>query len=95
MIDAKGLLNWNDSKARIGTWKEAVSSAQRARKKMYWNRTGCVARNGEGTAAPKFVVVPFVMIALLLALAPAIDAEDESSWDEFEGVAFSMRAHVK
>jgi hypothetical protein len=78
----------------MGMWKEAVSRAQRARKKMYWKRTGCAARKGEGTASLGSVVVLFVRRALLLVIPPVMD-ENESREDGFEGVAFSIRAHVR
>jgi hypothetical protein len=32
----------------MGMWKEAVSIAQRARKKRYWRRMGCEERRFDG-----------------------------------------------
>jgi hypothetical protein len=64
----------------MGMWKEAVSRAQRARKNMYWKRTGCAARKGEGTASLRSVVVLFVRRELLLVMPPVRDG-DESRED--------------
>jgi hypothetical protein len=75
-------------------WNEAVSRAHRARKKMYCSNIGCEARKLEGSASPRSVVVPFVAETLVLALLVA-EVESDSDVDGIDGVAFSIRAHVK
>ena len=81
-------------RARIGRWKEAVSIAQRARKKRYWRRMGWEASALEGLSglllfdgAPGWVVV--------LVRPEGKGGGGVSGRAGDEGVAFSMRAQVR
>jgi len=83
-------------RARIGRWKEAVSIAQRARKKRYWRRMGWVERRFVG----RVDVVEFDgMVVFVLAVAVRLDGKGgggvRGRAGEDEGVAFSMRAQVR
>jgi len=82
-----------DSRTRIGRWKDAVSRVQSARKKKYWRRMGCVARK---LGSPWLPRVAFRLAVLLLVEAlPKLVGKGESGSDGDDGVAFSMRAHVR
>lgn len=84
-------------RARIGRWKEAVSIAQRARKKRYCRRMGWVERRFVG----RVEVVGFEddKVALLALVVVRLDGKGgggvRGRAGEDEGVAFSMRAQVR
>ena len=82
-------------RARIGRWKEAVSIAQRARKKRYCRRMGWVERRFEGRIDP----VGDDRVVLLFVVAVRLDEKGgggaRGSAGDDEGVAFSMRAQVR
>lgn len=69
-------------------WKDAVSIAQRARKKMYCSKMGWEARRFDGLSVPVDGAVAFV----------GLDGNGGGGVNGRagdDGVAFSMRAHVR
>ena len=79
------------SSVRMGRWKEAVSIAQRARKKRYWRRMGWDARAFEGLSV--LFDAPACAVALVRPEVNGGGGVNGRAGDE--GVAFSMRAHVR
>jgi len=75
----------------MGMWKEAVSMAQRARKKRYWRRMGWEARVLEGLDG--LADDAATVVALVLVEGKGGGGVRGKAGDE--GVAFSMRAHVR
>lgn len=76
----------------MGRWKEAVSIAQRARKKRYCSRMGWEASAFEGLSALLFDA-PACAVALVRPEVKGGGGVNGSAGDE--GVAFSIRAHVR
>jgi hypothetical protein len=81
------------SSVRMGRWKEAVSIAQRARKKRYCSRMGCDASAFEGLSVLLFGAPAWVVVALVRPEVKGGGGVNGSAGDE--GVAFSIRAHVR
>lgn len=79
------------SSVRMGRWNDAVSIAQRARKKRYCSRMGWDARALDGLSVP--VAAPVCVVALVRAEGKGGGGVNGRAGDE--GVAFSMRAHVR
>ena len=89
----------------MGRWKEAVSRAQRARKKRYCRRMGWVERRFVGgrvdddDAGGEVEGEEKVALLVLLVVAVRLDEKGgggaRGSAGEDEGVAFSMRAQVR
>jgi hypothetical protein len=85
-------------RARIGRWKEAVSIAQRARKKRYCRRMGWVERRLVGRFSVEGDAVDDRVLLMLALVAVRLDGNGGGgvrgrAGDE--GVAFSMRAQVR
>ena len=78
-------------RARMGRWKEAVSRAQRARKKRYWRSMGWDASAFEGLSV--LFDGPGCAVALVRPEVKGGGGVNGRAGDE--GVAFSMRAHVR
>lgn len=86
----------------MGRWKDTVSSVQRARKKKYCSKIGWVARKlGDCTSVLEvrselfeLNAVPFVMF-FMLDDNGGRGGGGESGRAVDDGVAFSMRAHVR
>jgi hypothetical protein len=76
---------------RMGRWKEAVSIAQRARKKRYCRRIGWEASAFEGLSV--LFGAPDWEVALVRPDVKGGGGVSGRAGDE--GVAFSMRAHVR
>ena len=79
-------------------WKEAVSIAQRARKKRYCRRMGWVERRFVGRLAVVVVVVDddaHVVVSLVVRLDGNGGGGVRGRAGDDEGVAFSMRAQVR
>jgi len=72
-------------------WKEAVSIAQRARKKRYWSRMGWDASVFDGLSVP--LDAPVCVVALVGLEGKGGGGVNGRAGDD--GVAFSMRAHVR
>ena len=82
---------------RIGRWKEAVSSVQRTRKKIYCSKIGCAASRLEDWAEVLRVMdVEFQGVLVLVPLSAGGNGGggDVGSGGE-DGVAFSIRAQVR
>ena len=99
MIDEIGRGNRTESRVRIGRWKETVSSVQSARKKRYCSNIGWEARKlGDGEAESKTVWEVFraevVVLVRLFGLGGNGGGGESGSAGE-DGVAFSIRAHVR
>lgn len=81
----------------MGRWKEAVSSVQRARKKMYWSRIGWEARRLDDCTS--VLMVKSEAFQLVVPFAPFRLGGNGGGGDVGrggdDGVAFSMRAQVK
>ena len=77
----------------MGRWKEAVSIAQRARKKRYWIRIGWVERMFVGRVEGGVEVVVVVVVVLDVVRLDGKGGRGRAGVDE--GVAFSMRAQVR
>jgi len=77
-------------RARMGRWKEAVSRAQRARKKRYWRRMGWVERRFVGLVEGGVVEVKVVLVVDVKGGGGVRGRAGEE-----EGVAFSIRAQVR
>jgi len=77
----------------MGRWKEAVSIAQRARKKRYWIRIGWVERRFVGRVEGGVEVVVVVVVVLDVVRLDGKGGRGRAGVDE--GVAFSMRAQVR
>lgn len=95
--------NLSDSSVRIGMWKLAVSSVHKARKKRYCRRIGWVESQPELADCPSVLdrpvrfcpaAVPFVRSASAEGNGGNGGGGDRGSAGE-DGVAFSMRAHVR
>jgi hypothetical protein len=84
-------------RARIGRWKEAVSIAQRARKKRYCRRMGWVERRLVGRVEVEAIEGDKVLLLALVAVR--LDGKGgggvRGRAGEDDGVAFSMRAQVR
>lgn len=74
-------------------WKEAVSIAQRARKKRYCRRMGWVERRFVGRVA--VVDDADVVVSLVVRLDGNGGGGVRGRAGDDEGVAFSMRAQVR
>jgi hypothetical protein len=87
------------SRARIGRWKDAVSIAQRARKKRYCRRMGWVERRFVGRVEAVVEIEVDGKVVLLVLVAVRLDTKGgggvSGSDGDDEGVAFSMRAQVR
>jgi len=79
------------SNVRMGIWKEAVSIAHRARKKRYWSRMGWDASVFDGLSVP--LDAPVCVVALVGLEGKGGGGVNGRAGDD--GVAFSMRAHVR
>ena len=80
------------SNVRMGRWKDAVSIAQRARKKRYCRRMGCDASALEGRSVLLFDA-PVWAVVLVRPEVKGGGGVNGRAGDE--GVAFSIRAHVR
>ena len=97
MIADSGRGKRMDRRVRMGRWKEAVSSVQRARKKMYCSRIGWEARRLDDCTSVFMVKseafqfeVPFVPFGL-----GGNGGGGDVGRGGADGVAFSMRAQVR
>lgn len=79
----------------MGRWKEAVSIAQRARKKRYWIRIGWVERRFVGRVECGVEVVVVVVVVVVLDVVRLDGKGGRGRAGVDEGVAFSMRAQVR
>lgn len=71
----------------MGMWKDAVSIAQSARKNKYCSKMGCEASRFEGPSASAAALVLFELEGNGGGGASGNAGDD--------GVAFSIRAHVR
>lgn len=79
------------SNVRMGRWKEAVSIAQRARKKRYCSRMGWEASAFDGLS----VLFGTPAWAVMLVRPEVKGGGGVNGRAGDEGVAFSIRAHVR
>lgn len=93
MMLEKGRGRRRDSRVRMGMWKDAVSMAQRRRKKRYWRRMGWEARREGEVAASGGDRGVLLLVGLLGVEGKGGGGESGRAGEE--GVAFSMRAQVR
>lgn len=77
----------------MGMWNDAVSTAHKARKNKYCTRIGCEARRFEGLSVVGAKSAMVVLVRLLALEGKGGGGAKGRAGDE--GVAFSMRAHVR
>lgn len=92
MTAENGRGNLKLSSARMGMWKDAVSIAQRARKKRYWSRMGWEESRFDGPALGSFGVAVWEVVLVRPEVKGGGGVRGRAG---DEGVAFSIRAHVR